>query len=343
MHRSGKTGGVLFRTDGGRIKGLSLGHVFRCLALAREFRDRYSIAPTFMMKDLEAGVRVVEDAGFEVQRLAVEIDEDTVTGEIIRRPETAIVFDLPGPPRSTFQRLADARKRIIVIEDLRSSPNGPELTVNGNVAFAQDCSAATSAEARCFLGPKYAVLGHEFDRSLERTTTKRVEKILVTCGGSDPTGLTVKIIGMLNDCSTDAVISVALGPGFSDDGALRDIVRDSAIRYEFHRNVDDLGSLMRDAGFAVATAGRTAYELAATGTPTLLIPSIDHEETAARAFSAAGCALTISLGGHGDFPDAFARMLSDADLRASQSRNGPLLVDGKGRHRVARIIKEQCR
>jgi spore coat polysaccharide biosynthesis predicted glycosyltransferase SpsG len=328
---------VLFRVDGGRIPGLSLGHVFRCLALAGELRDRHAKQAVFMMRDFAEGVSVVEAHGFPVERLAAETAPEEEAALLAKRNEETIVFDLPNLADGSLGALSEAGRRVVVLDDLGGRRFSAHMVINGSVVtealdYPEDCGV----EYR--LGPAYCVLGEGFDGKRRRRTNPEVESILVTFGGSDPTGLTQKTARLLAGMGIRATIHLVMGPGYGDEKELSRIAVKGQADFRLHRNVADLAAMMLEADLAISAAGRTAYELAATGTPVLLVPSIDHECSAARAFSEKGTALVVDGRGEDAVRENLSRLLGDVGLREAMRRNGPEIVDGRGRQRVAGLL-----
>ena len=327
---------VLFRVDGGRIPGLSLGHVFRCLALAGELRDRHAKQAVFMMRDFAEGVSVVEAHGFPVTEIAPEEE----TALLANRNEETIVFDLPNLADGPLRALTEAGRRVVVLDDLGGRRFSADMVINGSVVSgALDYPEETGADYR--LGPAYCVLGAEFDGKRRKRTNPEVESILVTFGGSDPTGLTVKTARLLARMDLRACVRIVIGPGFGDETELRQIIVDAGAAFSLHRNVTDLAAMMLEADLAISAAGRTAYELAATATPALLIASIDHERAAARTFAEKGTALAMDGWNEVALRKKLSRLLDDVGLRETMRRNGPEIIDGRGRQRVAGLLAGQ--
>ena len=290
-----------------------------------------------MMRDFAEGVSVVEAHGFPVERLAPETAPVDEAALLAKRNEETIVFDLPNMADGPLRALTEAGRRVVVLDDLGGRRFSAHLVINGSaVADALDYPGDSGLEYR--LGPAYCVLGAEFDGKRRRRTNPEVESILVTFGGTDPTGLTVKTARLLAGMGVRASVHIVIGPGFGDETELRRIVDDAGLAFELHRNAADLAAMMLEAGLAISAAGRMAYELAATGTPALLVPSIDHERPAARAFFEKGTALAVNGWDDGAIRENLSRLIDDVGLREAMRRNGPGIVDGRGRDRVMKLL-----
>jgi spore coat polysaccharide biosynthesis predicted glycosyltransferase SpsG len=137
---------------------------------------------------------------------------------------------------------------------------------------------------------------------------------------------------------TDAEVDVVVGP-FADAGLPGGMRRN---RLVLHKNPPDMQRLMQGADLAVAGAGVTLYELAATGTPTVAVQIADNQAANAAAFANAGAALLAGDAASARLPaalaDAVGRLVASSSLRAALAGRARDLVDGAGAIRAAREI-----
>ena len=338
---------VLFRVDGGRIWGVSLGHVFRCLALAGELRKRYGIPAGFLMRGDETAVGLVREHGFPVRVLDREIGYDQEITLMEERPEAVVVFDLIDVTARDTGRLRRGGKRVVVIDDTGGKRIDADVIVNGSIVPEFRRYPADGREARYYLGPRYCVLGEEFDGESPRPVSPQVEMILVSMGGSDPAGLTERVARCLARTALPCRLMVVLGPGFRGREAVVAALRPYRGSWTVVESPPLLAPLMRAADLVILAGGRTAYEAACLGVPGVLIPSIEHEEQVVEAFAREGAFLSLAPGWRlpeeafaRRLEEALTRLLMDRALRERMARRARQLVDGRGRARIAAVIHE---
>jgi UDP-2,4-diacetamido-2,4,6-trideoxy-beta-L-altropyranose hydrolase len=170
------------------------------------------------------------------------------------------------------------------------------------------------------------------------------DRVLVTCGGSDPNRWTLAILHGLEAVEGPLELRVVVGPMF--DPALRDeieaIAAGSAHRVALVKAPQSLLAHMQWCDLAIATSGLTKYELAATATPVLMF-SIDalHDATN-RAFSTMGSAVDLGVGITAEQIASEARsLLADQKRRAAMAAAGRAMVDGRGTERlIAEVMKD---
>ena len=200
--------------------------------------------------------------------------------------------------------------------------------------------------ARLLAGPKLAPLGADYENLAPREIRTAAKRILVSCGGSDPfeiTAMIMKALAMVE--SPQLTVRVVLGPGF--EPAYRDrlleLARNSRHTFEWIEAPHSLASHMRWCDLAVATSGLTKYELAAAGTPAILISPDDMHARANAPFAAVGTAADLGSAKHvtrANIATTLSALLDDTEQRSAMARAGRNSVDGHGAARIANALKE---
>jgi spore coat polysaccharide biosynthesis protein SpsF len=203
------------------------------------------------------------------------------------------------------------------------------------------------------LRPEFARRPESLDRnappvsgSVSAAATPPCPTVLVTMGGSDPAGLTLKVLAALDLLERDVRILAALGSGFLHAAALEAHLSRAQSRTEVRRAVRDMAGVMVEADLAIASFGMTAYELAAVGVPSLLICLTEDHAESATALVELGTA--ISLGLHGRVTSralaaAVSDLLASAGRRRQMALRGVQAIDGRGAKRIAAVIDRLVR
>jgi spore coat polysaccharide biosynthesis predicted glycosyltransferase SpsG len=338
---------VLFRLAGGRIPGISFGHLFRCIALAEELKEQYSTDSIFLTNRDSTLDQALARSGFRFFSLPNHCSPAVELEQITSFKSKIIVVDLPEPWTVQAKQLIRDGFRVISITDsLEFSPQ-THIVVNGNI-IAKNNFSSKQAGVTYFTGPKYTILGPEFDRWTTITRARTSGPIFISMGGSDPTGLTLQITKSIAESSISLPLAVSFGPGFADSGP----IEESLIKYDgptqFLYNAPSLAPHLGGALIAITAGGLTAYQAASMGIPSIVIPSITHEAPIAAKFHSLGMSRIV----HPPFvttEEQFAHELTSAitdlycnpDTLAEMARIGKESIDGKGRQRVARIINDQ--
>ncbi|MFB3917619.1 MAG: PseG/SpsG family protein [Terriglobales bacterium] len=332
--------GILIRCDGSAELGL--GHVVRCLSLAQEFRQR-GARVGFAMRGSEVGIRMVQEAGFDVLRppKSHQFDYLSWLAECLGHVQAhALVADVRDDlPLTTLEELRAESTRIAVIDDLSERRLAADLAVYPPVPQVSRLKW-NGFRGQLFVGWEWAVVRSQF-ATARRPQRSGNRGILIMMGGSDPAGLTMSAVRALDRLAAPIRAIVVVGRAFVHSEALSNVLRRTRHEFFVQQNVSDVAAIMAEAQVAVCAFGVTAYELAAMGVPAVYVcPTEDHAESAS-AFEAAGLGVSIGVVGQDveeKLADAVGLQLSDKRLQERTSARGRQLVDGQGARRVAEEV-----
>jgi UDP-2,4-diacetamido-2,4,6-trideoxy-beta-L-altropyranose hydrolase len=329
---------VVFRADAGSEIGL--GHARRCLTLAGALRE-LGVESVFVFTGDARAREWLQASDFQV--VAVEPARDLAgTLEYCRvRRVPVIVVDTPSRAPGYLTALTGAGLRVVVIDDLADHELPVDLVVNP-AAGAATLPYRGGAHTRFLLGASYALLRPAFGRAGARRVSDRTRRVLVTVGGGDPDDLTSRLVSWTARALDAVEQDVIIGPFTAPGAALRIAVDAAEGRVALHEDPKDIASLMLSADLALCGGGQTTYELAATGTPALAIRLADNQTLNLTSLAEAGTLAWVGDAGDADLAArvgaALAALAGDRKRRARMSRQGQVLVDGRGAGRVAREI-----
>lgn len=191
------------------------------------------------------------------------------------------------------------------------------------------------------VGPDYFILSESLQAHLERKVhpSEPPLHLLVVLGGAVRLPLYRKVMAILE--RLDALIgSIDLLLGYDHDFDPQTIPCDPRVR--LLAGTEDVGALMARADLALAASGYVKYELAAVGTPMVLVSIVEHQDLLGSTFAAqGGCATYVGNIASLD-PAAVAgelqRLARDEEARRAMSRRGQALVDGRGLARIGRAL-----
>jgi spore coat polysaccharide biosynthesis protein SpsF len=327
------SGGLaMIRCDGGGKFGY--GHVKRMVALARALRDREGIGAIFALNGSEDAAAPIRRAGFEATMLHGASDLETLIDA--NSPDILLLDGREGPSRAELERLKRGVAVTAVIDD------GNERRLAADYAYYPPVPAAkaldwTGSNTLPRLGWEWALLGLNPNAATTRAPSSR-PTILVTMGGSDPHGLTLRMAKALAVLDTAYRIRFVIGTGMKNAGTVARGLVALKKNYETVEGADDLSIEYASADVALCAFGVTAYELAACGIPAIYLGLTPDHVDSASAFADAG--MGINLGLADKTPEAeIARtvqwLLSKPAARREMRNAGLSLLDGQGAARIA--------
>ncbi len=324
---------ILIRCDGGHAQGL--GHVVRCLAIARELRERYSAAVRFALGGDEAAFALVRAEDFPITPVAPG-RADSLSRLLGGSPPDAVLIDLRTAfDEAEIDAFRRARCRIAVLDD----PG--ERRLHADLAFFPPSGAKLDwrgAVGERLVGFDWIPLRRQFAPPPPRRLGEP-KLALILGGGSDPSGIGYRFLASAARALPDSWrIAMVIGPAAAEDPRLEDMARLLGPRLSLERQVGDMAALMARADLALASFGMSAYELAAVGVPMLLLClSEDHARSAA-SLADNGAAEILGVAQRikdGAIDRAIARLSTDEAQREELGRKGRRLVNGAGARRIA--------
>lgn len=317
----------------------------RCLALAQHWLDSGGQA-TFMMAGCpDAFARRFEQEGIELVEEVVTPgsfeDAARLASAAHERDAGWVVVDgyAFGPEYRDRVRAADLR--LLIIDDLGGNDSyDVDIVLNQNVHATRDLYVNRLPHTRLLLGTAYSLLRREFLRWRERPRETRplAEHVLLTFGGSDPMGLTARVLKILVGVEPGLKITAVVGPGCLQQGE-PEAVDAAGVRVE--RGVEDMSGLMRECDVAIAAAGSTCWELAFMGVPALVVATSENQLPIAAAIESTGMGMNLGSYddlGEGRIVEGLLPLLRDASRRDEMSQRGRTLVDGMGARRVVEAM-----
>jgi spore coat polysaccharide biosynthesis predicted glycosyltransferase SpsG/CMP-N-acetylneuraminic acid synthetase len=338
---------VLFRADGGPRMGM--GHIYRSLAIAEALRSLSRAEVAFLMSggtEHEQGLIAVSRAGYPV-RVARDAALETCLEQVRDFSPAILINDLPALDAAyltALSRLGTTTVNLVdALDDLETTEHYAQVIVSV-------MKEERETPEGFYGGPAYAILREHF-RGREKHLRERPELVLLSFGGSDPQGLTLKAARALQGLEPSIEVVAVAGPAFSYRREFEAFMK--ANEKGLPRKVPlineaggHIAELMLEADLVVGSGGMSVYELAALGTPGIVLGQNAREEKRMREFARHGTVEYLGLGPEVEelaLFEAVRALLADAGRRRAMSERGRALVDGLGATRTAEMVLERRR
>lgn len=326
---------ILFRVDG--YTQIGLGHIYRTLTLA------YSLILheiTFVChSSYSSGIELIRQNNFRCFEISSQSDFLSLLKTLL--PDI-VVIDCLDNEREYIKQVKEFVPRVVTFEDLGTGREVADAVIN---ALYEDDNDSNLKLCNIYSGEKYVCLRNEFLLEQPSVFHNDVREILVVFGGSDPAGLTEKLFFVaqkLSESHSELNFKFILGPANTFDYSS---YNDKSInKIEILKDVKNISEYMRQADIAITSQGRTVYELAYMGVPSIVLAQNEREQLHKFAQMSNGF-LNLGLGKNIDVPTIIRTIewLIQTPFVREEMRNLMLSHDLKsGINRIKSIILGDC-
>lgn len=258
---------ILFRADG-YVK-LGMGHIYNCITLAYSMIEHEVLFVT--REDCELGLKKIIDSKFKYKTIKNDKDLFNIIEEY--KPDI-FVNDCLNTEEEYILKLKESVPRVVTIEDLGSGAYVADAVINALY------DSPENATDRFFSGYKYVCLRDEFLTTVPKNYSEKVQNIVVLFGGTDPSNLNEKTYQSaleINKKYPDIYFSFITGIGY--DCEKHGVITDESKNIFVYPNVPVVSKYTKKADIAVTSQGRTIYELASMGLPSIVLSQNPREAT----------------------------------------------------------------
>lgn len=257
-----------------------LGHFYRALNLLA-YLDERKKPYVLLINDYNVAVAILckRQIRFEVVPVARN-GAGWEAGVIKRHRITTWINDR----LDTDIRHAEAIKRegirLVTFDDRGSGAGLADL----HIAALHFDESVMPAGKNVVTGTRYLILNRDIERYRRLRTA--VQRILVTLGGTDTYGVTVRVVAMLKKQKMGA--TVVIGPGFQH---VRDLEGVASPPFEVKREISSLVEEFAHYDLAITGCGITAFEAAASGLPSVIVANEWFEVPNGKYLERIGCSV----------------------------------------------------
>lgn len=252
---------VLFVVSGNSEIGL--GHVYNTLIIANDILN-HNIE---FLVDKNSGLALEK---IKSKNYKVSIQKcDNIIDDIKEINPNVVINDRLDTTKEYIKRIKEIGIKCINFEDLGEGAKFADLVINA--IYSED----EVLESHYF-GQKYFILRDEFIFDFSVKKIDGVKRILITFGGVDPCNLTLKVLNSIHKfCVQNQIrIDVVAGIGYDKFDSIS-----SFEHINIHKNVLNISNYMLNADIIFTSAGRTVYEIASLGVPSIVLAQNNRELT----------------------------------------------------------------
>ncbi len=254
---------IMFRTVG--KMQLGMGHIYRCLTLAYKLTGHDIVFVTD--KDSDIGIDKINESNFP---LIVVKDDDEFEAVLDRERPDILVNDILDTSLAYMTMVNRYAKRVVNFEDVGPGAKYADAVINALYEKGEKLHNE-------YYGSKYFCIRDEFLEEEPSEFSEDVENVIVIFGGADPSDLTgrlYKVAGQLHKEFPGIKFHFLVGFAY---GHKDKIVTDEENNIYVHIDAKRVSSYMSKADLAITSQGRTVFELASMGVPSVVLAQNERE------------------------------------------------------------------
>lgn len=259
-----------------------LGHLFRALNLVDCFR-RHQVPHLILVNDDPTAAAILREQQVPWEMVPLRDLFGGWETELIRKHGIRVwINDRLDTDLRHAREVKTCGVKLVTFDDRGSGAAAADLHV---AALAFDGLDELRGQ-RVLQGAAYLVLSPAIEK--HKRLRNRLDSIVVSMGGTDTYGVTLKVVETLR--RLDAAATVILGPGFQHGKLLSDVLSSA---YVVKEHVSSLVEEFSRHDLAITGGGITAFEANAAGLPCLIIASEWFEVPAAQYLERLGSSIFV--------------------------------------------------
>ncbi|HOO28311.1 MAG TPA: UDP-2,4-diacetamido-2,4,6-trideoxy-beta-L-altropyranose hydrolase, partial [Lachnospiraceae bacterium] len=218
-------------------------------------------------QESDIGIARIREANFPI----VTVEDETEFEKILEKEQPDIlVNDILDTSADYMAMVTKYAKRVVNFEDVGPGAKYADAVINALYEKGEKLHNE-------YYGSKYYCIRDEFLEEKPKEFSEEVKNILVIFGGADPSDLTGRlydICKVLHGKHPKIQYHFLLGFAYRHKDK---IVTDEANNIFVHNDVKRVSAYMSKMDLAITSQGRTVYELASMGVPSIVLAQNERE------------------------------------------------------------------
>jgi spore coat polysaccharide biosynthesis predicted glycosyltransferase SpsG len=239
---------------------MGMGHFFRAINFI-DFLKEGNISYIIFINNNEMACKILKERGLKHEIVDLEDFESGWEKKLISKYGiNAWINDRLNTDITHAQYIKEQGIKLVTFDDRGIGATISDIHVAALPIGNEDCLTGK----KILTGLEYLILNKEIFRF--RRVRKKIENIIVTLGGSDTYGVTIKVARMLKKLNKKATLHI--GPSFKH---LRELEAEINENFTIIKRVPSLVEVFYEYDLAITGGGITPFEANASGLPCIII------------------------------------------------------------------------
>ncbi|WP_245953186.1 UDP-2,4-diacetamido-2,4,6-trideoxy-beta-L-altropyranose hydrolase [Alteromonas aestuariivivens] len=320
---------------------IGVGHLFRCIALAQAAAHQ-GVDCHFVLTSAAARISDHQrDWSFAVSESSPE-DCFLTLCDLLEQPENSVlVLDGYKISREQLKKLRSKVKCIVALDDGEFRYiEFADIVVNPASRNLNNKYIEIQPSVHCCTGSSYRLLRQEFC-NLNPLPVQCRQGIVLCFGGSDPAGLTIKLLQALDEVGARVPIRVITGAAYPTLQELKSLIPTLDLPIEHSHQCQDMAQAWSSARLAISAAGGSQFELGVCQTPSVLVTVANNQLAASeRAAKEGWCRVVDKSISMRSLATLALTLYGDDEVLKTMQAACSKFYDAQGAFRVINCIRE---
>ena len=331
---------ILIRLDASAQIGL--GHWMRCQALKQVLAQQGHQVLFLVGREASGLVDTKEN---EMIWLEHPLDLEYVKHVVDKLPMELdwLVVDHYGLDHRFETAMRKWTPRIMVIDDLANRRHDCEILLDQNFYLQPEARyrGLIPAEAKCFLGPRFALLRKQFfEYSGSAVFPKKPEKLLINFGGSDPGGMTLRVLDAVQEQKNPFAIYCVAGQANPLKHQIEQFCKQNSNTL-FFPYVSNMAKMMSQVDLAIGAGGSSHWERMYMGLPAIVVAIAQNQIESSQDLDSVNVIQYLGTDhatNKESIQNALQRLCTSEEMLRKMSQNGLNLIGDRTIRRYDELI-----
>ncbi|MBO5239351.1 MAG: hypothetical protein J6B50_11355 [Lachnospiraceae bacterium] len=319
---------ILIWTMGGHDIGM--GHIFRQINLFHKLSKIYQVC--FAIND---DLETKELLKFNEIPYVVYNEFNDVLAYLKNNKPKLLVIDRLDTDSKEIVIIKKYIDTVISFDDRGSGVSNVDVVINAIVPSLPETK-------KLLKGHEYMIFTKNVENraKMKKLINDRIEKVLVTFGGSDPKEYTLKLEFLFSKYPS-VQFFVVIGPNYQNKEKIKSFGQ-MYKNVQVLENCNDLSEYLYSADIALISGGITLFEAAYIGTPCIVLCQVEHQNITAKKFFDEGACEFINCA-ETELEEAVVKLfnkIKKQEVRLQMSNLQKKYVSVNGIENVLNVIKQ---
>ena len=196
-------------------------------------------------------------------------------------------------------------------------------------------------KVKYFIGEKFIILPPNYKNIKIKSLNKKIENLMISCGGSDQNHNSLKILKFLEKINIRLKINIVVGPFFSKELRVKidNFKITSCNKINIYNNQKNLKKVISNSQICIISSGLTKYETASTGLPSIVFNESKKQKILNKSYEKKNLSLNIGMINNlNKYKAKITKLMKNSYKLKNFYIKSKKTVDFKGPQRIFKII-----